>query len=885
MVSDENAKPSAQVTSGSPLTRLLCRVVDFSARKPRTILLAFVLACIVCAGLAVTHLSINTDTDAMLNPELEFRKRQQAVEAAFPHLDNAIIILVRAEIPDEADFVTRLIAERLRGQPDRFAEVFAPSVDPYLLQNGLLFLEYDEFDSVTGRLSAAAPLMEGLVKDPSPARLFESLKLVSLASREGIDSPLIAVAYREFATVVEALLENEDRPLSWSKLIGAAADEPVTQRLMFVTPVLDFNALRPAKPAQEAANRIAEDIRAQYGDIAEVLITGDPVMRSDELKTVTDGILLSTGLSLVLVSLLLTFGLRSVRLVAAALGSLVIGLVLTAGFAAVAVGQLNLISIAFAVLLIGLGIDFSIHLCLNYQEHLDEGEAHRPALQHTMHQVGGALALCAPTTALAFFAFVPTDFVGMAQLGLVSGGGVILAFVVSVTCLPALLTVIPEPARRQNRQLLDLRIGHWIEHYAGWIAVLAVSLGFIALFLLPSVKFDADPMNLRDPESPSVIAFNHLFEKLETTPYRLEYLAKDLEEAQQVGLKVKQLGAVEAAVTLVDFVPDDQEDKLMLLEFLAGDLAPVFSDRPLPAYKKIEDMDSLNALLPALDEAIEVAAAQPARLQAAKRLRAALASLRERALEDRAILDALTERMLRHFPILISNLQHQLDADEITLDGLPQNIRSRFVAADGRARVEIIPAVAVENDAVRAGFVEEVRALQPDVTGAALSVLNAGKVIGRAMAVATLVAGFAASLLVLIVLRRLRTLALIVLPLMLAGILTAASGVVLGQPFNFTNVIVLPLLIGLGVDSGIHLVMRMRDHPEGRDIFSTSTPRAILLSAMTTIASFGTLSLNAHRGTASMGELLVVGISCTLLCTLVVLPGVIALRRRAAQRV
>lgn len=175
--------------------------------------------------------------------------------------------------------------------------------------------------------------------------------------------------------------------------------------------------------------------------------------------------------------------------------------------------------------------------------------------------------------------------------------------------------------------------------------------------------------------------------------------------------------------------------------------------------------------------------------------------------------------------------------------------------------------------------------MQPDVTGAALSVLNAGKVIGRAMAVATLVAGFAASLLVLIVLRRLRTLALIVLPLMLAGILTAASGVVLGQPFNFTNVIVLPLLIGLGVDSGIHLVMRMRDHPEGRDIFSTSTPRAILLSAMTTIASFGTLSLNAHRGTASMGELLVVGISCTLLCTLVVLPGVIALRRRAAQRV
>jgi hypothetical protein len=174
-------------------------------------------------------------------------------------------------------------------------------------------------------------------------------------------------------------------------------------------------------------------------------------------------------------------------------------------------------------------------------------------------------------------------------------------------------------------------------------------------------------------------------------------------------------------------------------------------------------------------------------------------------------------------------------------------------------------------------FVTAVRTLAPGATGFPAITLEAGNAVVRAFQQALLLSLTAIVALLLMLLRRKRDALLVVVPLLLAGSLTGAASVLLGIPFNFANVIALPLILGIGVDSGIHMVHRMRTNPPvGGQVLQTSTARAVLFSSLTTLSSFGNLALSSHRGMASMGELLSIGIGFTLVCTLIVLPALLA---------
>ncbi|MBT6116506.1 MAG: MMPL family transporter, partial [Rhodospirillaceae bacterium] len=207
---------------------------------------------------------------------------------------------------------------------------------------------------------------------------------------------------------------------------------------------------------------------------------------------------------------------------------------------------------------------------------------------------------------------------------------------------------------------------------------------------------------------------------------------------------------------------------------------------------------------------------------------------------------------------------------------MPLSLLRRYVAENGLSRVEVEPAEDIMDPGALRRFVGAVRTVAPDATGSPVLLLEAGDAVTGAMRQATVTALVVIALLLVVLLRSLRDTLLVLAPLLLAGALTGAASVLFSLPFNYANVIVLPLLLGLGVASGIHLVFRARDEGMGRPLLSTSTPRAVVFSALTTMASFGSLVVSSHKGTASMGELLTVAIGFTLLSTLVVLPALLA---------
>ncbi|MEO1405491.1 MAG: MMPL family transporter, partial [Pseudomonadota bacterium] len=640
--------------------------------------------------------------------------------------------------------------------------------------------------------------------------------------------------------------------------------------------VLDMSSLQPARPAVLAIDEaIAEVVDEGLYDVS-ASITGNAVLRTEELASVTEGIGLSLSLSFLFIIVLLMIALRSAVLVFTSLAALVITILITAGFAALMFDALNLVSVAFTVLLVGLGIDFMIHLAMHVQEERTHGRHCRAAIFKSNRLIGSALALCAPTSAIAFFAFAPTNFTGMTQLGVVSGFGVLVAFAVSVTLLPAVFALLPPNSGIRRRDGLKNVIIPKL-NYSGRIrtvvALVTIGTGLGALTLMPQVRFDADPMSLRDPDAPSVRAFDLLFEGEGSQPYNLSLLVDDQAQADEIIPQLENLDVVKEVIGPADLVPDDQFEKLDLIDWASIGLSLVFADEDdIPDSVISGARERLDGQFEQLDD------------DALDRLAVAIAALDIAVASDPDILTSVEGDIFRYWAMQYDRLRDQIYPSEVTYDDLPRSLATRFRAEDGRLRLQIEPAMDLREQDARIEFVDQVRDIAPAATGSARSVLESGRVISESMIIACVIAWIAVAILLATILRDALLVSVILFSLVLAATLTSATAVLLNLPFNFANIIAIPLLVGVGADSGIHLGIRARRGDTAAAVYETSTPRAVFFSAITTICSFGTLILSAHRGVASMGVLLTLAIGFTLICTILVQPWLLDVlsRRKVA---
>jgi len=343
-----------------------------------------------------------------------------------------------------------------------------------------------------------------------------------------------------------------------------------------------------------------------------------------------------------------------------------------------------------------------------------------------------------------------------------------------------------------------------------------------------------------------------------------------LSGAYSIAGKLKALPEVDKTVTATDLVPTEQAEKLEIIDDLNIFLAPLRINNAAGELTATEREAAFAALRRTLALGAKRDLADLA--SAAGKLDAVLATL-----DDAQKRAAFEERVFRHFTPQIDRLKRTLDASPVTLKDLPTEILERYLAPNGRARVQVYPSENLEDPDALRRFVEAVRKIAPGATDSPVEILEAGRAVVNSVVTAALISVIAVTLMVFAVLRSTRDTLLVLIPLVLAALYTVAATVLLSMPFNFANVIVLPLLMGLGVANGIHLVSRSREEKSGAAAFSTTTPRAVIFSSLTTIASFGSLAVSSHRGTASMGELLMLSIGLTLVCTLVVLPSLMRL--------
>lgn len=860
----------------NPFSTMMGAIISYGQMSPWVVLAGALVLTALSGFYAAGNLKIDTDTAGMISEDLPFRQRYKAFREAFPGLSDNVAIVVDAGLPDRADEATEILAAKLRADPENFPLVFSPETNAFFVRNGLLYLDREALADLSDEIAESQAFLVKLAGDPS----LRGLAAVLTDAVDGIEEKEQAA---RIATVLDrltavALSVGQDKPaaLSWRALIGGAQDKGTTRRVIITQPRVDFTSLSPAAGAMERIRALARESGLTPETGVTVRLTGGVVISTEELESVTTGATNAGLVSLVLVTLLLAWGIRSLRLVLAILAALIVGLVWTAGFTTLAIGHLNLVSVAFAVLFIGLGVDFGIHFALRFREERlgdDDGDGDPPdALRRTGRGLSGPLALCALAAAISFFSFVPTDYRGLSELGLIAGVGMFIAFAATFTVIPAFLTVFPPgapaspPTARKSPSLPDRRI-----------AVAALILGGAAAATVPFARFDLDPIKLRDPSTESVSTFRDLAATAGASPYTIELLTPSLSDAYTLAGKLRALPEVDKTVTATDLVPTEQTEKLAMIDDLNIFLAPLRLDRPAAALTAADREKAFATLRAALARGAARDLPDLAELAAAAaRLNTALAMLDDGA-DDGAKQAAFETLVFRHFSPQIDRLKLTLDAGPVALKDLPTEILHRYLAPNGRARVQVYPTENLEDPEALKRFVDAVRTIAPDATDSPVEIIEAGRAVVNSVVTAALISVFAVTLMIFLVLRSARDTLLVLVPLLLAALYTVAATVVLSMPFNFANVIVLPLLMGLGVANGIHLVSRAREENSGAAAFSTTTPRAVIFSSLTTIASFGSLAISNHRGTASMGELLVLSIGLTLVCTLVVLPALMQL--------
>ncbi|KRR15706.1 MMPL family transporter [Bradyrhizobium retamae] len=851
------------------LTSVVVAVVKACTRFATLVVIVSLLLAVGGAYYAARNFAINTDINTLISPDLDWRQRDIQFEQAFDR-EKLILAVVEGPTPELTSAAAKALATKLSGDTKHFELVQPLGSGEFFEKNGLLFLPVEEVGKVAGQLEAAAPLIEIMAGDPSIRGLTGALETGLAGVKRG--QVKLDNAERPFNLIsqtVENILSKGTATFSWRELVS---DKPLTDsdRRAFIEfkPILDYNALQPGKDATDAIRQAATDLNFadEYG--ARVRLTGPVPIANEEYATVQDGAIVNSVATVLIVLVILWLALHSAKIIFAVFVNLFVGLAITTAVGLMMVGSLNLLSIAFAVLFVGIGVDFGIQFSVRYRSERFKNEDLALALESAARRSAVPLSLAAMATAAGFLCFLPTDYKGISELGKIAGAGMLIAFISSITVLPALLKLLHPPGESEPVGYAFLApVDAFLERHRVIIVVGTLILVVAGLPLLYFMKFDFNPINLRNPKAESIGTFLDLRNDPNTGANAINVLTNSEAEAKKIEARLEKLPEVLRVMSIDSFVPEDQPAKLQLIGKAAKVVGPALNPDSVDAAPT--DEENVEALKSSVDSLRRAAGdGKGPGAVASRRLADALSKL---AGSDQATREKAQDIFVAPLKIVFDQLRNTMQAGPVTLKTLPPELLNSWKSKDGLIRVEALPkGDPNDNDNLRR-FANAVLAAEPNAIGGPVSILKSGDTIVKAFIHAGIWALVVISLLLWLTLRRVTDVLMTIVPLLVAGAVTLELCVLIGLPLNFANIVALPLLLGVGVAFKIYYVVAWR---EGRNnLLQSSLTRAIFFSALTTATAFGSLWLSSHPGTASMGKLLALSFVITLAAVLLFQPA------------
>ena len=730
-----------------------------------------------------TWLGVTTDTGGMFANSLSWKQRSDALGRLFPQNSDLIVAVIDARIPEEADATAAALQQALSADKAHFRSIRRPDDSPYLQRNAFLLVDTSDLQDLLNRTIDAQPFLGQLSADASMRGLFSALSLVVQGIDHGQSISGIDPALLKFHQTLQSAIGGHPVPLSWQELLGGKlSDLSGRYRFVLFRPVLDFGLLQPGGEATRRVREAAAAIPYVKNHEARVRLTGNVVLEDEEFATVAEGAAVGLIGSFLLVMLWLYLAVRSWRLMLPIMATLVLGLLLTTGFAAIVIGTLNLISIAFAVLFVGIAVDFAIQFTVRFRERRHNHPDNADALRETGRRSGAQILVAALATASGFLAFTPTNFVGVAQLGIIAGVGMLIAFACTLTFLPAMLCLCHPRGEAKEVGFAFARHLDPLARTWRWpLVAIFLTLAAVGGGLAHTIKFDGDPLHTKDPHTEAIRTLYDLMQNPVTNPYTIEALLPSLQDAQLAANKLASLHLTQEVLTLNSFLPEHQVEKLALIQDAASVLAATLSP---PSAAPNVTPEALRTATVSLSESLDKVLN---RLSPDDPMRLIAGDLRDLRNASDATLLAANDSLTRFLPLQLSRLREALTA--VTLADIPEDLRRDWVLPDGRARLQALPKAQVNGGRTLRRWVKAALKAVPQAAGSAVWILKSADTITSAFQIAAYSALGAIAIILTLALRRWLDVVLVMTPLLISGLLTTLVLALFGLSLNFANII------------------------------------------------------------------------------------------------
>jgi len=880
--------------------------------------LGLALASVAAFGTRIEYFTRRTD---LASPDKDYSKRWQAYLAEFGD-DDDMVVVVRGDDPARMRVAVEDLAARVAARPELFDRLFYKVDVTGLKDRALLYLPVEQLQAVRENLERMGPLLSA----PIGPLAWRSVTLVNLLrqarERAGRIDPdaALAPADEQFLTQLQATVNSANAALAdpsayrnpWSSLMPAVSgqssellDRPqyftsADGRLAFLLarPVKDVSSFTPAQSAVDGMRAIIRDTQPRYADLA-IGLTGLPVLESDEMAASQRDSTFAGWLALGGTALLYLVTYRGFRCPLLTVTTLLTGTAWAMGWLTVTVGHLNILSVTFAVMLIGIG-DYGVLFVTHYEQRRRSGEAPAAAARATAGHVGPSIFTAALGTALAFFATMFADFRAVAELGWITGWGVLFCALACFTVLPALITlsdrrsvltplaiVGPDGASRPVLGLTEAPPA-WLPALmnrprlvlAGAAAVLLGAVGFAG-----RVGYDHNLLNMQAEGLESVAWEHELIAATAGASWHADSIAGSPQEALALKARYEQLPGVSRVAEVASLIPAEQDRKVGLARDIHRRLARLPAGDPpiVPLTSPPRDVRKEAALL--------LGALQPqapiSRQPLLERLVQGLTLLRDHpaldgGAEAKVRLQAFETRLVGDLLADLHRLRAVSTPRPITLEDLPAALRQRYVGGTGKWLVQAYAKDNLWDIAPLEQFCAAARTIDAEATGKPFATVEGL----RSMQNGFTRAGLYALAVILSVLaidfRSMRHTALALVPLAVGVVLLLGVMGAIGVHLNPANMIALPLIVGVGVDNGVHVLHDYRARRRGRPYaLAATTGQGIAVAALTTVLGFGALMIARHRGLSGLGFVLAAGVTACMAAALVLLP---ALLRLAAGR-
>jgi uncharacterized protein len=874
---------------------------SLASRHPWLVLLLALVLSALSVWYTSQRMDFLTGRDQLMPENTAFNRDFQAFRAEFGDMEDIAVVIESPDSERAGAFGQRLY-DVLSKDKEHFSDVFYPYALPFFKNNGLLFMPLQDIKELHRNISLAAPALREIAKSPSVQTLFNYMTRSMDAYVAGDKSQLPSILFMldKLGAGFTAFGGGQGAPPSMESMFlnpNSAFAKAGRQQILTVLPVRKLVGFVPAGSAIATVRAQVAKLKAlpEFKTV-KVGLTGAPVLENEEMSTSQKDITLATVVSLALTVVLLLLAFRGVLNVFAAMVSLLVAISLSFGFATATVGHLNILSMVFAVMLIGIGIEYGIQLVLRYQEELRLGKPALEAIQTGLTRNIWAIVMAAATVAAAFLTFVFTDFKGIAELGIIAAGGVAICVAVTFTVLPSMLVLLsryrkpPRPsAVRPKHKLKTLSL--ILFGYPKVVIAGTLALCLAAIYPLSQIGFDYNLMNLQAKGLESVAYAHKLMRSKENSGYFAVVIANTPAEAAAKTKALEALPTVDHVVSINTFVPDQQQEKLAELAAMRQELGDI-------KFAPYEEQLSLMELPTVFENFRNAVVKLKTKLQEERRpeakqvqsfqtiLDAFFARLdKERDRNAAGMLQDFQGGMFGDLPQKIELLKQSLNAHPITEADIPQELRSRFVGKTGKLMLQVAPKQEIFDLKPLKAFLHDVRSVDPHATGEPVMVYESMTIMRDAYRSAFIYAFIAICVILLVAFRSLKF-ALIGLVPLVVGILFMVAGMWLfGISFNSANIIVMPLVLGIAVDSGIYIINRFRREDEtAATVITSSTGIGVLLNTLTIMASFGALMVAHHQGVFSIGAVMSIGMVACQVAFMVTLPAVLTLAGKKPLR-